>query len=103
MFHKTLAVKFNEFIPYFWVFMFGIEREIPLLRKYRIFFSLYVFHIKLGLSLYNNMLFIILLICFLKFNFQSIVISRSIRDETDSVVISLICNVCESVFPKIIN
>ena len=30
--------------------MFGIEREIPFLSEYGIFFSLYVFHMKLRLS-----------------------------------------------------
>ena len=40
LFHKTLSLKVNEFLPYFWVLKFGIEREIPLLIEYGIFFSL---------------------------------------------------------------
>ena len=31
LFHETLPLKFNEFIPYFWVFAFGIKREISCL------------------------------------------------------------------------
>ena len=44
LFHKTLPLKVNEFISYFWVFTLRIEREIPLLSKYRIS------HEKYGLS-----------------------------------------------------
>ena len=47
----SLPLKSVEFILYFWVFTFGIENEVPLLREYGIFFSLYIFHMKLGLSL----------------------------------------------------
>ena len=36
LFHKTLSLNVNEFIPYFWVFTFRIERKIPLLSKYKI-------------------------------------------------------------------
>ena len=36
LFHKTLPLKVNEFIPYFWVFTFRIESKIPLLSKYKI-------------------------------------------------------------------
>ena len=50
LFHKRLALKFTEFVSYFWVFAFGIKKEIPLLCEFGIFFSLYVFHIKVGLS-----------------------------------------------------
>ena len=50
LFQKTLALKFTEFVSYFWVFAFGIKKEIPLLCEFGIFFSLYVFHIKVGLS-----------------------------------------------------
>ena len=39
----------------------------------------------------------------LKLNFESIVIPSSVKDETDFVFISLTCNVCEPVFPRIIN
>ena len=34
--HKTLTLKVNEFIPYFSVFTFRIERKILLLSKYKI-------------------------------------------------------------------
>ena len=37
LFHKTL-LKFNEFIPYFWVFVFGMKKEIAFLSEYGIFF-----------------------------------------------------------------
>ena len=53
--HKSLLLKFDEFIPYFWVFTFGIERKVLLLREYRIFFSLYVFHVKLGSRLFLDL------------------------------------------------
>ena len=46
LFHKTLSLKVNEFIPYFWVFKFGMEWEISLLYEYGIFFSLYVSYMK---------------------------------------------------------
>ena len=36
LFHKTLPLKVNEFISYFWVFRLRIEWEIPLLSKCRI-------------------------------------------------------------------
>ena len=49
------------------------------------------------------MLFIILFIWPLKFNFESIVIPSSVTDETDFMVISPIGNVSEPVFPRIIN
>ena len=55
MFHKTLPLKFNEFIPCFWEFTFGIETERPPLSEYGIFFSLYVFHIKLRLILFLDL------------------------------------------------
>ena len=55
MFHKSLPLKFDEFIPYFWVFTFRIEREVPLLREYGIFFYLHVFHLNLGQSLYLDL------------------------------------------------
>ena len=58
------------------------------------------FVVFLGHIVYNTF-FIILLICSLKFNFESIVIPSNVRDETNFVVISLICNVCESVFPRL--
>ena len=51
--HSKFSLCFNsslnsiEFIPYFWVFTFGIEREISLLSEYGKFFSLYVFRMKL--------------------------------------------------------
>ena len=47
--------------------------------------------------------FIILFTCSLKFNFESIVLPIRVTDETDFVAISPICNVCEPVFPRIIN
>ena len=47
--------------------------------------------------------FIMLLICSLKFKYESIVIPSSVTDEIDFVVISPIYDVCESLFPKIIN
>ena len=47
--------------------------------------------------------FIKLLICSLKFNFESIVIPSSVTDKTDFVVISPICSVCKPVFPRIMN
>ena len=47
---STNSLKFSEYIPYFCEFRFGIEREIPLLSQYGVFFSLYAFHMKLGLS-----------------------------------------------------
>ena len=40
---------------------------------------------------------------FFKAQFGSIVIPSIVRDETDFEVISPICTVCESVFPRIIN
>ena len=40
---------------------------------------------------------------FFKAQFGSIVMPSIVRDETDFKVISPICNVCESVFPRIIN
>ena len=39
------------------------------------------------------MLFFLLLMCSLKFNFESIVLPISVTDETDFVVMSPICNV----------
>ena len=39
----------------------------------------------------------------LKLNFESMVIPSSVKDETDFVFISLACNVCEPLFPRIIN
>ena len=54
LFQKTLPLKFNKFIPYFFVFAFGIKR-IHLLSEYWIFFSLYVFDMKLGLSSFLNL------------------------------------------------
>ena len=39
----------------------------------------------------------------LKLNFESMVIPSSVKDETDFVFISLTCNVCEPLFPRIIN
>ena len=35
--------------------MFGIDREVPHFREYVMFFFLYVFHIKLGLSLFLDL------------------------------------------------
>ena len=55
------------------------------------------------LSLLRAYSLIILLICSLKFNLESIVIPSSLTDETDFVNILPICNVSESVFPRIIN
>ena len=43
LFHKTLPLKFNEFIPYFWLLAFGIKRETPLLSKDGLFFLLMCF------------------------------------------------------------
>ena len=45
----------------------------------------------------------ILFIYSLKFNFESIVISSSVTEETDFMVILQICNVSEPAFPRIIN
>ena len=45
----------------------------------------------------------ILLICSLKFNLESIVILRILTDEMDFVNVLVISNVCESGFPRIIN
>ena len=42
LFHKTLPLKVNEFIPYFWVFKFGIEREYPTSVNME-YFSSYIF------------------------------------------------------------
>ena len=61
------------------------------------------FVVFLGYIVYNMLFFIILLTSSLKFNFESIVIQSSVLDETDFVVISPICNVCNPVFPKIVN
>ena len=47
--------------------------------------------------------FAMLLICSLKFNFELIVILSSATDEADFMVILLICNLCEPVFPRVIN
>ena len=44
-----------------------------------------------------------LLICSLKFNFESTVALSSVTDEADFMVISPICNVYEPVFPRTIN
>ena len=55
LFHKTLRLKSNESIPYFWVFSFGIKRKIPLLSEYRIFFSLCVFPITFRSSLFSDL------------------------------------------------
>ena len=55
LFQKTRPLKFNEFIPYFWVFTFRIVREVPLLHEYGIFPPLYVFHMKLWLSLFLDL------------------------------------------------
>ena len=52
-------------------------------------------------GIYFIICFFILLICYLKFNFKSIVIPSGVTDEIDFVVISPICNVCESSFPRI--
>ena len=52
---------------------------------------------------YDMLFFIILLICSLKFNFESIVIPSSITDETDFAFISPICNVYERILPRITN
>ena len=52
LFHETLALNFNEFIPHFRVFAHGFMTGIPLLSEYEIFISAYVFHMKLGLSLF---------------------------------------------------
>ena len=42
-------------------------------------------------------------ICFLKFNFESILILSCVTDETDFMFISPICNFYEPVFPRVIN
>ena len=55
LFRKILSLKFNDFITYFWVFTFGVKREIPLLSEYGMFFTLYIFHMKLGLSLFSDL------------------------------------------------
>ena len=59
LFHKTLPLTFNEFIPYFRIVASGIKSEygifIPFLSEYGIFTSAYVFHIKLGLSLFLDL------------------------------------------------
>ena len=57
LFHKTLPLTFNEFIPYFRIVVSGIKRGTPLLSEYGIFVSAYVFHIKLGLSLFLDLMF----------------------------------------------
>ena len=41
--------------------------------------------------------------CSLKFNYESIVIPSSVTDEANFMVIKRIFNVCEPVFPRIIN
>ena len=51
----------------------------------------------------HNMLFLQYYLCSLKVNFESIIIPSSVTDEADFMVISPICNVCEPVFPRIIN
>ena len=47
--------------------------------------------------------FAILFICFLRFNFEAIVIPSSVTDETDLIVIPPICNTCKLVIARIIN
>ena len=49
LFHKTLPLKVNEFIPYFWVFTFRVERKISLLSKYRISHEIYELNVFLDL------------------------------------------------------
>ena len=43
------------------------------------------------------------MICSLKLNFEPIVIPWKVTDETDFVVVSPTCNMCEPLFPMIIN
>ena len=82
------------------------NRKIDILSLNKPRFSLFLmfetFAVLLGYIVYN-MLFYNIVDIFLKFNFESIVISSSVADETDFVVISPICNVCEHVLPTIIN
>ena len=55
LFHNMLPLNFNKFILYLWLFVSGTRRGTPLLREYGICLSMYVFHMKFGLSVFLDL------------------------------------------------